>query len=463
MANTKSIAIGIAAIAVAGALFLPLSNLLGINGEKTPIPVQSDDVRFQKVSQLFQAKCMDCHTPSMSRLPIYTQLPVAKQIIENDIAMASRHMTITPAHYSGKTPFSQNMLAKIEWVVISHAMPPLRYRLLHWDAGLTNEDAELILDWIRRERALRTAAAEMAPDFKGEPVQPLPRTVQLNARKVTLGKQLFHDTRLSGDNTLSCASCHALDKGGTDQLPVSIGIRGQKGPINAPTVYNAMYNLAQFWDGRAADLVEQAGGPVTNPVEMGAKWDTVLARLKQDPDYVKAFNELYPHEGIVAASVQDAIATFEESLITPDSRFDRYLRGETTALTANEIQGYELFKSVGCASCHYGPALGGSSFEKMGLKGDYFNDRGGKLQEVDLGRYNVTKREHDRYYFKVPTLRNVALTWPYFHDASAETLDEAVRSMARYELGRNLTDTEVDYIVQFLHTLTGTYQGVPLE
>ncbi len=462
MADKKKIVIAVAILAVAGALFLPLSNSLGMNGEKTPIEVRTDDVRFRQVSHILQAKCMDCHTPSMSRFPIYTQFPIARQIIDDDIAAASRSILIKPEHYSGEESFTPGMLAQIEWVVASHSMPPLRYKLMHWDAGLTDEDAEAVLSWIRSERAESPLARPMADDLKGEPVQPLPQTVDLDRRKVALGGRLFHDNRLSGDNTLSCASCHALNKGGTDQLPVSVGIRGQKGPINAPTVFNAMYNIAQFWDGRAKDLVEQAGGPVTNPIEMGAEWDDVIAKLKQDPGYVRDFGALYPKQGIVPATVQDAIATFEESLVTPDSRFDRYLRGETGVLTANEIHGYELFKSMGCASCHYGPALGGGSFEKMGVQSDYFRDRGGDLHEVDYGRFNVTQAEADRHHFKVPTLRNAALTWPYFHDASAETLEDAVRVMAKYQLGRNLTDTETDHLVQFLHTLTGTYEGVPL-
>lgn len=301
------------------------------------------------------------------------------------------------------------------------------------------------------------AALGVHDDFAGEPIPPLPLTVKADAGKVKLGEQLFNDKRLSADKTLSCASCHVLNKGGTDRSAVSTGIRGQKGPINAPTVFNAVYNVRQFWNGRAANLTEQAGGPVTNPKEMGATWEQVLARLKQDPKLVAEFNRLYP-DGLKSHNVQDAIATFETTLVTPNSRFDQYLRGDKTALSATEVKGYQLFKA-NCASCHAGPNLGGLSFEKMGRHGDYFAARGGQITTSDYGLYDFTKKEKDRFKFKVPTLRNIAQTGPYFHDAGAKTLDDAVRKMGRFQVGKQFSDQEVSELTAFLKTLTGQYQG----
>ena len=273
--------------------------------------------------------------------------------------------------------------------------------------------------------------------------------------------QLFHDRRLSGDDTLNCASCHDLIRGGTDHAKVATGILGQQGPINSPTVYNAMYNLAQFWDGRAKDLQEQAAGPVANPVEMGAQWDEVVEKLKQGPEYRDAFAKLYPEQGLNKTSVTDAIAVFEQSLVTGNSRFDQYLRGNTAMLTGDEMQGYALFKS-NCASCHAGPALGGLSYEKMGVKRDYFKLRGGELTDADNGRFNVTKQEKDRHFFKVPVLRNIELTYPYFHDGSVASLADAIRIMGEVQLGKNFSNDEITKLVAFLKTLTGEYKGKSL-
>ena len=232
----------------------------------------------------------------------------------------------------------------------------------------------------------------------------------------------------------------------------STGIRGQIGPINAPTVLNAGLNFRQFWDGRAADLAEQAAGPVTNPIEMGASWDKVLASLAEDDAYPAAFAALYP-DGITQANVTNAIAEYERDLVTP-SPFDRYLRGERDAIPELARQGYETFKAVGCTACHTGQNVGGTMYQKMGLVRDYFTDRG-EPTEADLGRFNVTHAESDRHFFKVPTLRNVALTAPYLHDGSRQTLEETVQVMGRYQLGRELTDEQVKQIVAFLNTLTG--------
>lgn len=284
-----------------------------------------------------------------------------------------------------------------------------------------------------------------------EPLEPLP-TVQTDARKVVLGRRLYHDTQLSGDNTLSCASCHSLDLGGADARRTSIGIRGQVGPINSPTVLNSGLNFVQFWDGRAATLEEQAVGPVENPVEMGATFEQVIPRLNADATYREAFAAIY-EDGITKANIADAIAEYERTLLTP-SRFDRYLKGDRGAITAEERRGYETFKEVGCTACHTGPNIGGSMYQKMGLVRDYFAVRG-NVTTADFGRYNVTRDEADRFRFKVPTLRNVALTAPYLHDGSQQSLEDVVKVMGRFQLGRDLTDAQVRDIVAFLRSLTG--------
>lgn len=300
----------------------------------------------------------------------------------------------------------------------------------------------------------KAAVEQEKPAAPSEPILPLPDSVDVNMDKVLVGRSLYFDTALSGDGTVSCATCHMLEHGGAEPRKTSTGIGGQMGPINSPTVLNSSYNFVQFWDGRAKDLQEQAAGPVENPIEMGAKWDNVVKRLAKNEEYAAAFAKLY-EDGITKDNVTDAIAEYEKSLITP-SRFDAYLRGDQDAITDAEKQGYQTFKEVGCTACHSGINVGGAMFQKMGLVKDYFKDRGTPITDADLGRFNVTKNESEKHFFKVPTLRNVELTSPYLHDGSRATLEETVKVMGTYQLGRELTDAQVNSIVAFLKTLTGT-------
>ena len=457
--NKKPLLILLGAVVV----FLPLSNLLGLSGKNEPISVVSGSTpNFSKVSEVFQNKCVDCHSPGMTRMPIYANLPIAKQLMEKDIRNATARLILNKSLYSGEEKFTALDLARLEGVLLNNSMPPHLYLSMHWTAKLTEDEKQTILAWISEERSKLTWSIDSSKDLKGEPIQPLPLKVTVDDKKIALGQKLFHDTSLSGDNTLSCASCHDLTKGGTDQAKVATGIKGQQGPINSPTVFNAMYNVAQFWDGRAKDLQAQAAGPVANPGEMGEQWDNVIAKLKQIPEYQNAFQTIYEQQGLTKETVTDAIAGFEQSLVTPDSRFDKYLRGDNGILTADEKSGYELFK-LNCASCHNGPAVGGLSFEKMGVKQDYFKLRGGQLTEADNGRFNVTKEEKDRHFFKVPVLRNVEITYPYFHDGSVNNLNDAVRIMGQVQRNKNFNDTEINNIVSFLKTLTGTYSGKSLK
>ena len=288
-----------------------------------------------------------------------------------------------------------------------------------------------------------------------EPITPIPLTVKLDQAKVALGQRLFNDPGLSHDGTISCAHCHNLEAGGEDGLPRSVGINGAVGNINAPTVFNSSFNFRQFWDGRAATLEDQIDGPVQNPVEMGGSWPEVIATLKRDEQYRKDFAALY-EAGIKRETIKDAIATFERSLITPNAKFDRFLRGEPDSLDGEEFAGYQLFKELGCISCHQGVNVGGNMYEKLGLFENYFEQRGA-VQQVDFGRFNLTGKEEHRFEFRVPSLRNVALTAPYFHDASADTLEHAVAIMGRYQLGVELQGVDISRIVKFLHTLTGEH------
>lgn len=289
-----------------------------------------------------------------------------------------------------------------------------------------------------------------------EPVQPLRPFMNLDVRKVQLGDRLFHDRRLSLDNTISCGDCHQLDTNGSDSRAHSIGVDGAEGTIKAPTVYNSAYNFAQFWDGRAATLEEQAAGPIHNPLEMNSNWEQVMVKLKEDPEMVSAFAEIYP-EGINPSSISDAIATFERSLITTDSPFDRWLRGDDAALTDQELQGYRLFNSYGCSSCHQGRNVGGNLYAYMGAMGDYFADRGGEVTKSDLGRFNVTGETSDRFFFKVPSLRLAVLQKYYFHDASETNLKRAIQTMGRYQLGRAVPIDDAAAIAAFLGSLVGNH------
>jgi len=293
------------------------------------------------------------------------------------------------------------------------------------------------------------------------PIQPIQAAVGLDPDKVALGAQLFGDPILSGDNTISCASCHRLEAGGTNGLPMSIGIAGGIQQINVPTVFNSSLNFVQFWDGRAKTLEEQVSGPVENPLEMGSTWQGVISRVNANSDYAKKFSDLYT-EGVTKDSISHALAEFERSLTTPNSAFDRFLTGDENALSEEQKAGSKLFQQLGCVRCHQGQGVGGNMFQRMGAKKDYFAGRN-DLTVHDMGRFNVTGDEYDRHRFKVPSLRNVALTAPYFHDSSAATLEDAVQTMTTYQLGRRLTEQEQDLLVSFLESLTGEYNGTKLS
>jgi len=282
-----------------------------------------------------------------------------------------------------------------------------------------------------------------------EPIQPIVAHKVIDPARVELGKKLWFEPRLSRSGFISCNSCHNLSMGGSDNLKVSIGDKWQQGSINSPTVLNSSLNFVQFWDGRAKDLRQQAEGPIANPVEMAFTHALAVDTLKSIPEYVSEFKKVFKTDRLTIDEITRAVAAFEETLVTPNARFDKWLKGNRAAIDAQELRGYQLFKSAGCVACHSGTNLGGSSFQKMGLVAPY------KTGNPSEGRAAVTGKDADRFSFKVPTLRNVALTYPYFHDGEAATLTEAVDVMGRLQLGRTFTPQENADIVAFLHTLTG--------
>lgn len=290
-------------------------------------------------------------------------------------------------------------------------------------------------------------------DLSNEPIRPISTPVNLDPDKRLLGQVLFHDTRLSGDESISCATCHPLDRAGADGLQFSKGINDHQLSINTPTVLNASLNFVQFWDGRAATLKDQAQIPIVQPNEMAGAWDKILTRISGDQGYQTLFKNAFGEGQINQRNVIEAIVEFEKGLVTPGSRFDQFLMGDLSAISDEEREGYSLFKSYGCVSCHQGQNVGGNMYEKMGLIRDYFADRG-DITEADFGRYNATGKESDRFYFKVPSLRNIEKTAPYFHDGSAQTLEEAINVMAKYQLGRRLRENDVQLIIAFLKSLS---------
>lgn len=301
-----------------------------------------------------------------------------------------------------------------------------------------------------------TQAASTTPTVRDEPIKPIEAYVAKDPAKVELGKKLYFDTRLSKSGAISCNSCHNLSMGGTDNLTSSIGDHWQQGPINSPTVLNASMNVAQFWDGRAKDLQAQAGGPIANPGEMASTHELAVSVLNSIPQYKDEFKTVFGKDVVDIDMVTDAIASFEETLVTPDSKFDQWLKGDDKALADNELAGYKLFKDSGCMACHNGVAVGGGSFQKMGLVEPYKTDN--KAQGVA----GLTKKDEDRFKFKVPVLRNVELTYPYFHDGAAKTLEDAVHTMGQIQLGKKFTDDETSKIVAFLKTLTGKQPDIKL-
>ncbi|WP_262966777.1 cytochrome-c peroxidase [Methylobacter psychrophilus] len=304
-----------------------------------------------------------------------------------------------------------------------------------------------------------TGSISVASAWEALPkVAPAPSDNPTTEEKVELGKMLYHDPRLSSTGTVSCASCHNTMLGGEDNRPNSMGVNGQTGGRSSPTVWNSAFNAVQFWDGRAATLEAQAAGPVTNPIEMGMKnWDDVVVRLKSIEGYQVAFEQAFGKDAISQDNATKAIAAYERTLITPNSPYDKYVSGDKSALTEQQVRGMNKVAELGCTSCHSGPAFNGPGmFQPFPVHSNSFYAAKYHFKD-DKGLAEVTKKADDEHLWKVPTLRNIALTAPYFHNGAAKTLDEAVTVMGKTQLDKDLSKEEIADIVAFLNGLTGEF------
>lgn len=305
------------------------------------------------------------------------------------------------------------------------------------------------------------AQAENSEFYRHEPILPIPLKTEVDPDKANLGEKLFFDTRLSSNHQLSCASCHQLDAGGDDNVAMGISTLTDQHIINTPSIFNAQYNFRQNWDGSVKTLEEQIDMVLNNQHEFDNNWADVIAALSEDDALSKDFHNVY-QDGITKDNITNALVEFEKTLTTPNSRFDQYLRREDDTLSAKEIKGYLIFKELGCISCHQGVNVGGNLYQKFGVFYNYIAERG-DIKKADFGRMNVTNRQMDAYVFKVPSLRNIAVTAPYLHDGSAETIEEAISIMGKTQLGRTLSINEIHLIKSFLYTLTGKYKNKPLD
>ena len=291
------------------------------------------------------------------------------------------------------------------------------------------------------------------------PILPIPLSLDLDPEIVTLGEKLFADPILSSTG-FSCLSCHPINRAGVDGLPLSVISGGGYDTKNTPTVFNSAFNALQLWNGRLQTLEQQIDGVIHNPQHMNNSWPSIIDALLQDQGYSREFDRLYP-DGLTSSNIMDAIATYERSLITPNADFDRFLRGDSNAITSEQKQGYKLFTEYGCISCHQGINIGGNLFARFGIFENHLSAKN-QLTDYDYGRYSYTRDNSDKFVFRVPSLRNVAVTAPYFHDGSANTLPDAIRTMAQVQLDLLLSDEDVTSIELFLYSLTGEYRGEKL-
>ncbi|MBQ7819850.1 MAG: heme-binding domain-containing protein [Bacteroidales bacterium] len=445
---------------VLGSVILLAILLFAVYNLVNQMPSKDLSLNEQVYEILTDSKCLMCHSYD-AELPFYSKIPLVRRPLYQDINAALKEENLKPVMDSMAvgSPISITAVNKIEQIAIKNNMPPAKFYLVHWGTQLTDEKRQIIIDWAKEQRLKGYLAnlsdTTLANKLASEPVFPILYDIPVDSAKVDLGFKLYHDTRLSVDNTVSCASCHGLETGGVDNKQYSEGVNGQLGGVNAPTVYNAVYNFVQFWDGRAANLAAQAAGPPLNPVEMAStSFDEIIAKLDKDAKFKAEFKKVYP-EGFSEATITDAIQEFEKTLITKNSPFDRYMLGDETAMTPQQIAGYEKFKEYSCATCHSGVNFGGNTYELMGTRSNYFTARGTEMTLEDFGRYKETKSEYDRHKFKVPGLRNIALTAPYYHDGTLTSLKNAIIYMGEYQLNTNIPQQDVEDIEAFLNALTG--------
>lgn len=317
------------------------------------------------------------------------------------------------------------------------------------------------IDALAQDNRQEVEATQPTPSQQSrqEPISPLPQSVDLDDRKVLLGRRLFTDSRLSSGNGLSCASCHAPSLGMADGKPLSSGLPGYEGIVNTLTILNVGFNTKFTWSGQTLSLEEQADNVIESKRTMGGHWENVLADLSQDGRMLAAFGGIYP-DGLTRKNVVNAIVEYEKSLITPNAPFDRFLRGETGAISENAKAGYRIFKDYGCISCHQGVNVGGNMLQVFGIFG---TPHGADKGPDTAGSAQASGISHDKPVFRVPSLRNVAQTAPYFHDGSARSLPEAISMMAQYQLGREVSDDDISKLESFLNSLTGDRPTSPVN
>ena len=415
-------------------------------------------VSQQVAAILEQNGCYSCHS-GQDGTPFYAKLPFAGPILAH-VEIGTRFWDLRREDLENP---SEVLLSKLQHSVTSGNMPLVEYKLIHWGTGFNKAEKSLLTEWILSQRQERFATGTACEAYAQHALQPIPDSLATDIRKVTLGRKMYNEARVSLDGTLSCATCHVIDQGGADSrgTRTSEGIYGQFGGINAPTVLNAAFNVEQFWNGRAHTLADQAAGPPVNPVEMGDQtWEQICERLSQDASLVAEFQSIYP-EGITQATVTDAIAEYEKTLITPNDRLDQMLKGDENALTEEEKKGLAAFMDNSCAVCHVGKTLGGQSFETLGIYEDYYAAREQSNPDIvynddDKGLAGFTGDTADLHRLKVPGLRNISKTSPYFHDGTQATIEDAVRAMFRFELGvKEAPESDVASISAFLRTLDG--------
>ena len=415
-------------------------------------------VSQQVAAILEQNGCYSCHS-GQDGTPFYAKLPFADPILAH-VEIGTRFWDLRREDLENP---SEVLLSKLQHSVTSGNMPLVEYKLIHWGTGFNKAEKSLLTEWILSQRQERFATGTACEAYAQHALQPIPDSLSTDIRKVTLGRKMYNEARVSLDGALSCATCHVIDQGGADSrgTRTSEGIYGQFGGINAPTVLNAAFNVEQFWNGRAHTLADQAAGPPVNPVEMGDQtWEQICERLKEDASLVAEFQSIYP-EGITQATVTDAIAEYEKTLITPNDRLDQMLKGDENALTEEEKKGLAAFMDNSCAVCHVGKTLGGQSFETLGIYEDYYAAREQSNPDIvynddDKGLAGFTGDTADLHRFKVPGLRNISKTSPYFHDGTQATIEDAVRAMFRFELGvKEAPESDVASISAFLRTLDG--------
>ncbi len=451
--------IGSTVVIIAAAAAL---SYVAVDAGNRPSPYLTEDphVAEHNAKVILTKKCAACHGAEPEIGSFMNALSFGK--IRRDVEGAQRAFLLDPQ--DGGLRSGHVDYLKMDRVLRTRRMPPALYTTVHLGSRLTPDDIDILRCRYKEDAALVRAFSPI--QSASEPEN------GLEALRIQLGHLLFFDARLSTNNKIACASCHDLTLGGTDNKAKSEGVEGpdgkpQLGGVNAPSVYNAAGNIKQFWDGRAANLQEQAGGPPLNPVEMGyAKpddWNRIIGKLQQDPALVSLFALVYGERGMSADTITDAIAAYERTLVTPDSAFDLFLKGDKNALTDEQKAGLEAYVSNGCATCHAGATLGGISFEYINTHADFHDSMPKGYAESAHGLADFTKKAEHKDMFRVPNLRNVALTKPYFHTGAVTELEDAVRIMFRTQVGTEASDRTVANVTRFLEAQTGKYKGKPLD